>query len=421
MHYAIITYGTRGDVQPFVALALGLMDKGHRVTLLAPQNFNEFITGYGVTHYPLHGNAEEILRSPEGVRMLKTGNTVSLMRYMQKGGRAIQPLVNRDILAGCADADLLIASVLAVIWVRTVAEKLNKRWGVVNLNPPSTPTRAFPFAGLAYFNSPGYNLFTYKLLANLYWVLHQKDLNKFRASLGLPALNRSVVKQQEDILQLYAFSPQLISRPTDWPGNTRITGFLTLPALKREGHRMDRVPDGLMQWLQNGDKPVYIGFGSMPVPNPQLLSHILNDLLTTTSHRIVFCKGWSIIPHLPVHASLFVVDHINHEWLLPQCKAAVIHGGAGTTAAVLKAGIPVIIASVFGDQPWWGNIISHKQLGFHIPFKKLTAAKLLNAIDSSQSAYMISSVIKTAEQMNKENGVKAAVNAMEEYFAKSAI
>ncbi len=131
MHYGIITYGSRGDVQPYVSLALGLMGHGHQVTLAAPGNFRDFVEGYGVNFYPLYGNAEEILYSPEGLRVLKTGNAVNLLRYIQKGGRTFQREVNRDMLAVSKNADALITNVLGVFWVGCIAEKLNKKWAIL--------------------------------------------------------------------------------------------------------------------------------------------------------------------------------------------------------------------------------------------------------------------------------------------------
>jgi sterol 3beta-glucosyltransferase len=419
MHYAICTYGTRGDVQPYIALALGLLDRGNQVTLLAPENFKDFVESYGVNFYPLHGNAEAILQSDKGQEVLRKGNIMAILKYMQRAGSEIQPVVNLDMLAGCTKADVLISSVLAVIWVRTIAEKLNKKWGVVQLNPPSAPTKEFPFAGLAFINWAPYNLFTYWLLGKLYWKFNKNELNKFRVSLRLPVLTLKDMAngQKENILDLYAFSPQLIAQPADWNSNTLVTGFLTLPPKIREANKTETLPDGFLEWLQHPDKPVYIGFGSMPVPDVDKITAIINEVLWSTNLRIVFCKGWSQIPKLQSHPHLFVVDKINHQWLLPQCRAAVIHGGAGTLAAVLKAKIPVIIASVFGDQVWWGDIIQKKILGFHIPFMKLTAAKLIKAINQSQSAQIKNNAAATGDAINKEDGLNSALDTIETYFA----
>jgi sterol 3beta-glucosyltransferase len=246
-----------------------------------------------------------------------------------------------------------------------------------------------------------------------------KCLNKFRASLGLAAVTPANMKNDAaaNHLDLYAFSPQLIRQPADWNSNTRITGFITLPPKVREANKTETLPGGLHDWLQHADKPVYMGFGSMPVPDVDKITAILQEITQSTNLRILFCKGWSQIPKLQSHPNLFVVDKINHQWLLPQCKAAVIHGGAGTLAAVLKAKIPVIVSSVFGDQMWWGDIIKKKKLGFHIPFKQLTANKLIKAIKQSQLEEIKRNTAETGEAINQEDGLKTALDAIESYFA----
>lgn len=176
---------------------------------------------------------------------------------------------------------------------------------------------------------------------------------------------------------------------------------------------MDKAPDGLTAWLQNGEKPIYVGFGSIPIPDTKKFVRILNNILDETNLRIVFCQGWSAISGLHDHPNLFVVKHVNHEWLFPQCRLAVIHGGAGTVATVLKAKIPVIVVSVFADQPWWGKIIQDKKLGMHIPFKKLTYRGLLGAIDASQTPEMIRNAADMGEKINQEDGLKEALMIIE--------
>jgi sterol 3beta-glucosyltransferase len=172
----------------------------------------------------------------------------------------------------------------------------------------------------------------------------------------------------------------------------------------------------LLNWLSTGKKPIYVGFGSMPIPNPQLFGDIINEIIATTALRIVFCKGWSVVPNLKAHANLFVLNYVNHEWLFPQCKCAVVHGGAGTTAAVLKAKLPLIIVSVFGDQPWWGDIIQKKRLGAHIPSKQLSTEKLLKAITFVQTLQIIKNVNNVGEAIDGEDGLKNTVAAIEQYF-----
>ncbi|HLX93869.1 MAG TPA: glycosyltransferase [Puia sp.] len=419
MHYGIVTYGSRGDVQPYIALSIGLIAKGHEVTLFANENFAGFVEAYRIHFYPLPGNIEAMVHSPEVLRLLQSGNILAFFRELQKMSRIIQPQVNKVMLLGCAKPDVLVASPLSLIWIYSIAEKLNKKWAIVQLSLPTVPTREFPFAGFAFYNGPWYNLFTHRLIRYIYWRLNKKDINEHRITLELPRLNRSIMKNITDqkILNLYAFSSALIPRPSDWPDYVGITGFLTIPADHRRLIRMEEMPAGLDAWLKEGEPPIYIGFGSIPIPDVKLLSGIIGELIAGTGYRFIFCQGWSELPALPRHEQLFVVKEVNHEWLFPQCKAAIIHGGIGTVAATLKAKIPAIIVSIFADQPLWGKLIDKRKLGVHLPFKRLTTRKLLDAIEKTEDDKMKKNARHTGEMVNAEDGLQAAINALENYFA----
>lgn len=418
MHYGIITYGSRGDVQPYVALALGLMEKGHEVTLCANENFRVFVEGYGVRFFPLYGNIEAMVHSPELLAVLKSGSAIAYLRQMRNMMQKIQSRVNEDMMQGAANADVLIAGPLTMTWVYSIAEKIDKKWAVVQLSVPAIPTKEFPFASFAFFNAPWFNLLTYKLVRSIFWNINKEDINRYRESLGLPKLKHSILKEiyEQKIPQLYAISPSLIARPKDWDASIDITGFLTIPGGKRKTQVMDQAPDGLVDWLKQGEAPIYIGFGSIPIPKPKLLSRVLADIIDSTNHRFIFCEGWSELPDLPRHERLFVVRYINHEWLFPQCKTAIIHGGIGTIAAALKAKIPPVIVSIFADQPLWGKIIADKNSGIHIPFKKLTIKKLLDAIAATQTFKIKQNAAVIGEGISNEEGVQSAINALENYF-----
>jgi sterol 3beta-glucosyltransferase len=130
----------------------------------------------------------------------------------------------------------------------------------------------------------------------------------------------------------------------------------------------------------------------------------------------VLGTGWSVLDDLPVHPNLFVAKYVDHERLLPRCSVAVIHGGIGTVAAVLKSGIPVIVVSILADQPVNGKIIEKRKLGFHIPFKKLTAQNLLTAIDATQNPGILAHCRTTAAHIRSENGIEKAARLIEDYF-----
>ena len=156
--------------------------------------------------------------------------------------------------------------------------------------------------------------------------------------------------------------------------------------------------------------------GSMPVPNIDVLKKVITDILETTNYRIILCKGNTEILSLPIHHNLLIINYVNHDWLLPQCKLAIIHGGAGTIATTLKAKIPMIITSVFGDQPWWGKIIESKTLGLHIPFKKLNSKKILELINRVQSDKIKINITDIGEKIMNENGTKKALHLINQYL-----
>lgn len=417
MRYGIFTYGSRGDVQPYISLALALMENGHEVILGAPENFADFIGGYGVKFHPLYGDFNAMLYASEGLKILKDRNSFAFVDYLLKAVHRVGADLERDFFEGCKNVDSIIVSNSLLFRGGVVAEKLNLKWAVLQLNLPiMQPNRDFSVLG---FNRvPWINLTVTKIIRKLFWRMAKKEVNDFRRTLGLPQMEKSMfqVVDEHKILNIFSFSQELFARPENWREGEIVTGFLTLPKLKRENHPHDLVPEGLPEWLKAGERPVYIGFGSIPVPDTEKFYSMITQILETTDTRILFCTEYSSISGLHDHPNLFVFRYTNHEWLLPQCKIAVVHGGMGTVAAVLKAGIPLIIISIIGDQHMCGKIVMRKKIGVHIPWKKLTAGKLQQAFNLVTEPQMIKNSLEIGEKINKEDGVKAAVEALENYF-----
>jgi sterol 3beta-glucosyltransferase len=411
MRFGIVAIGSRGDVQPYVALALGLQNRGNQATILAHENFKDFVEGYGLAFHSLTGSVEELVQSAEVRKVLKSGSFIAFTRYLQKNIDSTREIISQELLAGSEKVDVLVTGLLGMIWVACIAEKLGKKWAVLQVSLPNTPTRVFPLAALDGLDFPAYNLFTYRLFNFAYWHNNKKGIRRFREELGLSPLNHSLIRKiaEGKIPILYAFSPALLPRPEDWYPWVDITGFLYLDA-------RGEIPQDLVGWIEKGEKPIYIGFGSIPIPDPELFSGILKELLDKTHHRFVFCKGWSPMPELPKHPNLFTLDSIDHQWLFPRCKAGVIHGGVGTMAAGLRAKIPLVILSIIADQPWWGKIIQRKNLGIHIPFKKLTKEKLFAALQKIQSPEIIQNSIEIGERIHLEGGLKRTLDLLEKYF-----
>ncbi len=414
MNIGIFTYGTRGDVQPYVALALGLMQRGHQVRLAAPSDFKEFVEGFGVLFEPLYGQAEAIMNSPEGQRVLKTENSIHLMKYFFKVLHQMRVPLRRSYWEAVSKVDYVIANAATLPIVSAIAEKQNKKLALSYFMPPVVPTTAFPLGDFDFFNFPWYNKLTYHIAQAFFWQFVKTETNEYRQELGLPVLKQNLIQyiDRQRPLDLYCISSSLIPQPQDWEKHHKITGFLTIP--ERQVERTVSIE--LQHWIASGEKPIYIGFGSNGVGNPEKLKAILTALLNETNERILFCTGWSIFGQLPQHPRLFVAKYVNHEVVLPQCKVGVFHGGAGTLAAMLRSDLPVVIVSFYTDQPTWGKIVARKKIGIHIPLKKLTADKLMGAIRAVQTNEIRQNVMELGATIRQENGLKRAVDEIEQYF-----
>jgi len=417
LNIGIFTYGTRGDVQPYIALALGLINKGHQVIIAAPENFKELVEEFDIDFHPLYGNAEEMMNGPEGQYLLKSENTIKLIKHFYKLLSQAKVPLRKSYIEGFNKVDFIIANAATIPITSAIAEKQNKKLAITYFMPPVIPTAEFPLADFDFLNFPLYNKLTYKLVHLLFWKFMKSEVNEFRQELGLPALKENLLAHvdKEKPLDLYCLSSTLIARPKDWDSHHKITGFLTVPEREKVKQYHDDSP-GLNDWLQQGDKPIYMGFGSNGVGNTGKFVHAINEILTKTNQRVLFCTGWAQFDNLPVHQNLFVTKYVNHTTVLPRCNAGVFHGGAGTLAAMLRNDLPVIIISFYTDQPTWGKIIERLGLGAHIPVKKLTAEKLISAIKKVNASEVRNRVAIIGEQIRNENGLENAVNEIEKFF-----
>lgn len=413
MKYGIITTGSRGDVQPFIALALALMEQGHTVTIVTNENFRSFVAGFGVAYLPITGDTERIINSPEALKLLEGGSIFKFFYHIQKVSAETADQANRDILQACANFDHLITSVLPLPLVYSIAEKYKKKLAVIFLSVPPVPTKEFPFQVFGAKGHPWFNRLSYKL-TGLAYLMIRKKMNAFRKEIGLPPANVLKAMLKSDTLALTAISQLLLPQPKDWPSSAHVTGYLFLPARAREKPGQQEIPEGLETWLAKGDTPVYMGFGSIPIPDQARLIRALQGLLT--ERRVVLAAGWSTLNNIPEHPNLFTAKYVNHDWLLPQCSAAIIHGGIGTIAAVLRSGRPIIVVSILADQPINGQMIQQKGLGFHIPFKHLSPERLLQAIRASDNPQTSQNCAAAAAFVNAEHATEKAISLIERYF-----
>lgn len=417
MKITIATVGTRGDVQPYVALGLGLQDAGHHVQIATDPLFQSFIESHGLGFAPVNADPRQAMQ--EDIRQIGS-NPIRLLRWID---RQFTPLARQyfiDMHAAAQDSDAILVSALAFAAMH-VAQSL----GIPSLATylyPVTPTRTFPsMAGSslpAWLSNVGwvnwssfrlYNLFFFRMMLPMINQLRQEILN-------LPPIpwNYYTKIDISDVPIIYGYSQYVIPKPVDWGDHLHVTGYWFMP----DNHYQP--PRELASFLDAGPKPVYIGFGSMLDAEAARTTQIVLEALQMIGGRAILHGGWSDFGAQELPDSVFRTGEVPHSWLFPRMAAVVHHGGAGTTAAGLRAGVPAVIVPYFADQPFWARHVH--QLGASpvpIPREQLSATKLAAAIKSAlQNDQMKTTASQLGEQINGENGVATAVNLIEGYLQK---
>ena len=415
MRMTIIAPGTQGDVRPYVALGKGLQAAGHNIRIATHQNFASLVNGCGLTFYPLHGDMEALMRDQAVGSALAKNNPLIQLNLMKKKLIIMNQQWMRDCLDACQAAEVVIGGFGGLIAGQPVAEKLGlpfvQAWLV-----PFTPTRAFPavsfpmlrkwFGGRLNHLS---HILGWRLLA---WPMQRSSVNLARRTvLGLapaPYWDGPLAFFEEHTWPvLNGFSVHVVPRPPDWAAHMHVTGYWFL----------DPSPDwqppaGLVDFLQAGPAPVYVGFGSMSHSDPNATTRMVVEALRLADLRGILLTGWGGLTQADLPATVYMADSIPHNWLFPQVAAVVHHGGAGTTAAGLRAGKPTLCVPFISlDQNFWGWRIADLGVGVPpIPSNRLTAEKLAQAITIAVSnPSIIQNAAELGVKIRSEDGVAQAV------------
>jgi sterol 3beta-glucosyltransferase len=412
MHIAIITIGSRGDVQPFIALGLGLIKAGHTVRLVTHQDFEVFVKSYGLEFWPIRGNSQQLMGSQERRELSEKGNFVTTVRHMLKTAeRAIREWME-DALAACQGMDLLIAGSVGLTVGSSVAENYHLPLLQAHVFP-TAPTRAFPSVLLPQTlpNLGGaFNLISSQLILQLTWLGARPMLNRARKNiLDLPPasfIGTSHLNPSKSFPVLYGFSPSVIPKPADWRAEDHVTGYWFLDPLADW-----TPPPDLLNFLQDGSPPVYIGFGSMGNRDPAETTDLVLQALAKTHQRAILLSGWGGLQKTDLPAPVFMADSIPHAWLFARVAAVAHHGGAGTTAASLRAGVPSIVIPFTTEQAFWGQRVHNLGVGpAPIPRSKLTVDQLSQAIhEAVTNTAMRQHAAELGAKIHSEDGVSNAV------------
>ncbi|XP_025696315.1 sterol 3-beta-glucosyltransferase UGT80A2 isoform X1 [Arachis hypogaea] len=422
LQIVMLIVGTRGDVQPFVAIGKRLQEDGHRVRLASHKNFKDFVLSAGLEFYPLGGDPKVLA----GYMVKNKGFLPSGRSEIHKQRNQIKAIIN-SLLPACnsADpdthvafnADAIIANPPAYAHTH-VAEFLKVPLHIF-FTMPWTPTNEFPHPLSRVKQQIAYRL-SYQIVDSLIWLGIRDLINEFRKKkLKLRPITylSGSYTSPPNMPYGYIWSPHLVPKPKDWGPNIDVVGFCFLDLASDY-----EPPISLLEWLEEGEKegkkPIYIGFGSLPLEQPDKMTQIIIEALDKTGQRGIINKGWGGLGNLAeTKNSVYLLDNCPHDWLFPRCKAVVHHGGAGTTAAGLRAACPTTIVPFFGDQPFWGERVHARGVGpAPIPVDEFTLGRLVDAINYMLKPEVKRNAEELADAMKHEDGVAGAVAAFYKHY-----
>lgn len=423
MRVTITTSGSRGDVEPYLALAVALKDAGEEVTVAAPEEFAEEARSRGIRFWGIGYDPRETTEW-----MLRRG--AGLINFARSTGGILAPVFEgmaREYAEACEGTEAIVYTPIGFMG-HAIAEAAGlPRFGAT-VQPVVARTSRFPNAfvpalpgGISWEPRSSlagyYNRASHLVAEQALWQAIRRPFNQaVRKVLGLDGyplfgpfggINRL---REPGAL---GWSPSVLPKPLEWGPERTVTGYWFLEP--RPGWEP---PKELVEFLESGPKPISIGFGSMndwTKESREGLAKAVLRALERTGRRAVFLSGWG---ELGVGATppegVFAISDVPHRWLFERVSAAVHHGGAGTTAASIRAGIPTVTVPFFADQPFWGSRVAHLKVGPRpIPRKALSAGRLADAIDRAlNDEGMRARAARLGERVRAEEGARRFVEAL---------
>ncbi|EUC51426.1 glycosyltransferase family 1 protein [Bipolaris oryzae ATCC 44560] len=414
LNIVCLTIGSRGDVQPYIALCKELLKEGHKPRIATHAEFEPWVRKHGIDFAVVDGNPAELMRICVEHGMF----TYGFMKEANSKFRGWLDDVCSSSWRACQGADVLIESPSTMAGIH-IAEALEIPYFRA-FTMPWTRTRAYPhaFSVLEKKMGGGYNSLTYITFDTIFWTAISGQINKWRRrELGLQGTTQH--KMQASLRPfLYNFSPHVVPPPLDWPDWVRVTGYWFLD----ESDSYDP-PAELLAFMKkaraDGKKLVYVGFGSIVIDDPAALTRTVVDSVLKADVRCVLSKGWSdrletkdaSKPEIPLPPEIFQIQAAPHDWLFKQMDAAVHHGGSGTTGASLRAGIPTIIKPFFGDQFFFAQRV--EDMGVGVWLKKVNTSVFSRALwEVTNSQRMIMKAKVLGQKIRKDNGTQVAIQTI---------
>ncbi len=410
MKITLLTYGSRGDVQPFLALAVALQAAGHAPVLAAPLRFRAFVEAHQVSFLPLPGDPEQISArfNDAGGHPLRTVRAIS--EYVLQ----IAPEVAAASYAACQGSDLIIHGFLFTSGGHAAARQLGVPDISIQTFPMFAPTRAFPNVSAAGI-PPGW------LSYGSHWLFDR--VFRYGGNAGYRRLHRAHPDMPfSDRLPwpfapagrtpatplVFAFSRHVIPPPVEWQRESHIhvPGYFHLPS------QAYQPPADLAAFLAAGEPPVCITFGSMINRRMEEMLAVILEAVRQVGRRALLLSGWGGVPLSA--DNVFAIGSVPHDWLLPRCCLVIHHGGAGTTAAALRSGTPSMVIPLAGDQPFWARRVDALGVGPRsIRARDLSVEAMRAALQAIGSTEHAARAAALARLLQAEDGVGAGVRLVE--------
>ncbi|MEV6061436.1 nucleotide disphospho-sugar-binding domain-containing protein [Nocardia asteroides] len=392
--------GSRGDAQPGILLARALRARGHEVTLVLAPNLVGFATGHGIAAVPFGRDSAELLRAQRTDSRFSSRDPRARLRAVVDLQRRGAPEMLADLRALVPGHDVVVAGMAGEEAAAAVAGEAGLPFAALHFFPiqPTTVVPVVParwaewvpglvhrlaWSGLARARAVALAPVLPTGRPTTYTRIQAYDAGLFpglRAEIDGP-FTGFPIDVGGFLTTTVSGRQRLGSREDPSPGELRRANAAelgTVTPTETSAHRPDS--SALHRWLADGPAPIYVGFGSMDVGDPAEFVAMLRAVCARRNRRLLLASGWAgITPG--IDAEVAVVDQVDHTTVLPRCVAAVHHGGAGTTAAALRAGVPQVICSVQADQPYWGQALRRLGLAATIPARKLTGPRLDAALD----------------------------------------
>ena len=440
LNIVVMVIGSRGDIQPFLKIGKVLKEEyGHRVRIATHPAFRDFVEkDCGLEFFSVGGDPAELMAF-----MVKNPGLIPTLETVKAGDIGRRRAAMADMFEGfwraCVNAtdnetssknlktlnktspfiaDAIIANPPSFAHMHC-AEALGIPLHLM-FTFPYTPTQEFPhpLASIKRSNvDPGYtNFISYPLVEMMVWQGLGDLVNDFRVrTLGLDPMSTLWAPGAPFRLHVpfdYLWSPGLVAKPADWGQEIAVSGFVFL-----ELASSFKPPKELEEFLKAGPPPIYIGFGSIVVDDPEKFTDMIFEAVEMAGVRALVSKGWGGLGGQSTPDNIYMLENTPHDWLFPRVEACVIHGGAGTTAIALKSGLPTMVVPFFGDQNFWGSMIGTAGAGPEpVPYKSLTAQKLADGIKECLTDECKQEAQRIARSIEAEGD--GALNAVRSFQAK---